>query len=119
MAFRCTPCLSAATCRPRPRALRQLVSGLRYVKRPCLARTSSYPLSCSTGNPRHARDRRHLLGSSLGYVNRMSSVLDPCEGSALLDAQWAKLIEASERLAGAKSVEAVIAVLRDTAREIV
>jgi hypothetical protein len=27
----------------------------------------------------------------------MSSVLDPCEGSALLDAQWAKLIEASER----------------------
>jgi signal transduction histidine kinase len=49
----------------------------------------------------------------------MSSVLDPCEGSALLDAQWAKLIEASERLAGAKSVEAVIAVLRDTAREIV
>jgi len=49
----------------------------------------------------------------------MSCVLDSCEGSALLDAQWAKLIEANEKLASAKSVEAVIEVLRDTARAIV
>jgi signal transduction histidine kinase/CheY-like chemotaxis protein len=45
--------------------------------------------------------------------------VDSYEGSALLDAQWAKLIEANEKLASAKSVAAVIGVLRDTAREIV
>jgi hypothetical protein len=40
-------------------------------------------------------------------------VLDPCEGCALLDAQWAKLIEANEKLACAKSAAAVIGVLRE------
>jgi NAD-dependent deacetylase len=35
----------------------------------------------------------------LGYVNRMSPVPDYFEGSALLDAQGAKLIEANEKLA--------------------
>jgi signal transduction histidine kinase/CheY-like chemotaxis protein len=49
----------------------------------------------------------------------MSSVLDSHQGSALVDAQWAKLIEANEKLASAKSVDAIIGVLRDTAREIV
>jgi PAS domain-containing protein len=48
----------------------------------------------------------------------MSSV-DSYEASALLDAQWTKLIEANEKLAGAKSVDAIIGVLRDTARDIV
>jgi signal transduction histidine kinase/CheY-like chemotaxis protein len=45
--------------------------------------------------------------------------VDSYESSASLDAQWAKLIEANEKLASAKSVEAVIGVLRDTARDIV
>jgi signal transduction histidine kinase/CheY-like chemotaxis protein len=49
----------------------------------------------------------------------MSSVPDSCDGSASLDVQWAKLIEANEKLASAKSIDAVIGVLRDTARAIV
>jgi PAS domain-containing protein len=46
-------------------------------------------------------------------------VLEARDGSSLPDAQWTGLISANEKLATCKSVDAVVAVLRDTARDIV
>lgn len=46
-------------------------------------------------------------------------MLDSDAEASLRDARWASLIEANEKLASAKSVDAVVAVLRDTARAVV
>jgi signal transduction histidine kinase len=48
-----------------------------------------------------------------------SSAVTSSENPASPDVQWASLIAANEKLAGSRSVEAVISILRETAREIV
>ena len=64
--------------------------------------------------------KRAGTAATINTVRFQPNIVVPDSDEASLgDARWASLIDANEKLASAKSVEAVVGVLRDTAREIV